>query len=764
MAGAYTSEFAQVQADELERIGSHRVRRGVPGDSPLYGLALSGGGIRSASFALGVLQALDQHDLMKRIDYLSTVSGGGYMGSALTWFMRNGRATFPFGIKGLGVRSAPESRGVAESGAPDPNAILSFIRQHGSYLSPRTAFRFDGDASEKDADRGKTAGVGVGSLVAVLLRNMLLCLLVYGSLLVALFAALRLPGAWLAKRCAELGCAALASLPPATSTALLLAALLVGLFLALSLVYPVATFFLHWGHAVPTKDNLFARYSYRVRLWSQSLNGRLLFWIGALLVLASAPWVGALIRKGHFFAEQGVFGLISTIAGAVVGFLRFRSDLAGAAGGAEGASSRALRALAPPLAAFLLVYGLLLLADNVAGSLPGWWAFAPLGPALVVGFTFGINYIGVNRLYRDRLMETFLPSDDAVAANEWRPAREADTARLQEMCAAATRGPYHLINTNLVTVDSDKSKYRGRGGDSLLLSSLYCGSDATGWTATDEWMHGGLSLAAAMAISGAAANPNTGVSGRGPTRNRLLSLVMALLNLRLGYFARNPNPALRGRLSKVPPNLLYPGLWQGLFGRDLSERKPFVELSDGGHFENLGLYELVRRRCDVIVLSDAGADPQLSFSDLAYAAERIRVDFGVNLRLLEGYGLEGILKGSAGDDPMARKYDLSKRGYFLATIEYPDDGGRPEKHGALVYLKSTMIRRVPADVLGYKDRNPSFPDQPTADQFFDEEQFEAYRELGYRLADQAFDALAPAESPTVGEVAWVEIFLRRGGA
>jgi predicted acylesterase/phospholipase RssA len=752
VADAYTREFRRVQRAELERISQHRRHRGD--DSPeLYGLALSGGGIRSASFALGVLQALDRHDLLRRIDYLSTVSGGGYIGSSLSWFMRGGRKTFPFGTRGLGVRSDAE----AEAGGreePAPNAILSFVRQHGHYLSPRTAYRFDAQDGDGDADRGKTAGVGTGSLVAVLLRNMLLCLLVYGSLLVALFAGLRWPGPWIAKRFEELGVDLLSTLPPATTTTLSIAALLLGLFLVLSVPYPLVTLPLHWGHAVPTKDNRFARYTYRLRLWSQSLTGRLLFWLGVLLVLASVPWVAG--ELAEWLPEQGWWGALSTIAGAVIGFLRFRSDLAGGGSGAKGGLAKALRAAAPPAAALLLVYGLLLLAHHTADALPGAWALVPLIPGVVIGLAFGINYIGVNRLYRDRLMETFLPGDDAVAANEWRPAREADVARLHEMCGPDTGGPYHLVNANLVSVDSSKSKYRGRGGDSFLLSSLYCGSDATGWRSTGDWMHGGLSLAAAMAISGAAANPNTGVSGRGATRNRLLSLVMALLNLRLGYFAQNPNPDRAPRLASFPANLLYPGLVQGLFGRNLSETRPFVELSDGGHFENLGLYELVRRRCDVIIVSDAGADPELSFSDLAYAAERIRVDFGVNLRMSKDYGLDGMLEGSAGDDPMAEKYRLSERGYFLATIDYPD-GRSP---GILVYLKSTMIREVPADVLGYKDRNPDFPDQPTADQFFDEEQFEAYRELGYRIGRQAFTEIQRA-APSHAER--VEIFLGRIG-
>ena len=100
----YTNDFGVVAGAEEQIVDAQRGLRGVARDGRV-GLALSGGGIRSASFALGVLQALQRHSLFRLIDYLSTVSGGGYIGSSLSWFMRDGRKDFPFGTKGLGVRS-----------------------------------------------------------------------------------------------------------------------------------------------------------------------------------------------------------------------------------------------------------------------------------------------------------------------------------------------------------------------------------------------------------------------------------------------------------------------------------------------------------------------------------------------------------------------------------------------------------------------------------------------------------------------------------
>ena len=105
--------------------------------------------------------------------------------------------------------------------------------------------------------------------------------------------------------------------------------------------------------------------------------------------------------------------------------------------------------------------------------------------------------------------------------------------------------------------------------------------------------------------------------------------------------------------------------------------------------------------------------------------------------------------GGAGlvEDPQQRealstvwttKFGLAKRGFALASIKYPDQ----EQCGFLVYIKATMIDRLPSDLYAYKAQNPEFPDQSTLDQFFDEDQFEAYRELGYRLVKRMLAELS----------------------
>jgi hypothetical protein len=247
-----------------------------------------------------------------------------------------------------------------------------------------------------------------------------------------------------------------------------------------------------------------------------------------------------------------------------------------------------------------------------------------------------------------------------------------------------------------------------------------------------------MTLATAMAISGACANPNTGVAGRGPTRARLVSFLMAFLGLRLGYWARNPAATGYHRFmaSVTQPNLLYPGIIQGLLGQRLNEAAGYLELTDGGHFENTGLYELARRRLDVIIVSDAGADPEFSLSDLGDAIERLRVDFGYYVYFRdEEYNLMNLMPGSSTDETFFdRNYCLARHGFAVGRIEYDED-----HIGTLIYIKSTLIRNLPGDLYAYKKANGEFPHQSTTDQFFDEVQLEAYRELGYRLCKEMLE-------------------------
>jgi hypothetical protein len=163
-------------------------------------------------------------------------------------------------------------------------------------------------------------------------------------------------------------------------------------------------------------------------------------------------------------------------------------------------------------------------------------------------------------------------------------------------------------------------------------------------------------------------------------------------------------------------------------------RHRLVNLSDGGHTgDNLGLVPLLRRRCEVIYVGDFEYDPEFAFGSfnnaarLAFIEENIVID--IDLR-----PLIGVKIGS--DDPAIRGF--SQLSVVEGTIRYPATETEPVSTGRLIYMKSSLSevngRQLPAHVLNYKAEHSEFPHQTTADQFFDDAQFEAYRALGEAIA------------------------------
>ncbi|MBI5741584.1 MAG: hypothetical protein HZA16_12830 [Nitrospirae bacterium] len=686
--------YQAVLNEELARIAALRKNRGITekvSADNLAGIAISGGGIRSAAFSLGVLQALVKRDVLKWIDYLSTVSGGGYTGSSLTWFLHdkwehNGapvrygvdKDNFPFGQSRVGARTD----GII-------NSVLDFIRQHGNYMDP-----------------GKC--LNAFSLIAVILRSIILGLMVYFPLIFAVIFAL-VKGKAFENVSAPAGAEWLAWMS-AMNLPVLCAVLLFAIFVVFSLGYSVMTrLYKCLGKDKERATGIFDK-PYMLRMAFQCLAGVILAFCVGLLLIGGLPLVKAKIAA---WAAGG-----STALGALGAVVKFIIDQKQKEKG-EGVLGKLL----VWGASFLLIYGLLLLAYVFADAAECWlWPVSTVILSLTTGLLVNLNYVSLHRVYRDRLMETFLPDIANVRSGQWGPATGANAGKLKDMCGPGSAGPYHIINTNIVLIDSLNAKFRGRGGDNFILSSLFCGSDATGWFSTAEFSKGEMTIASAMAVSGAAVNPHTGVAGAGPTRNRLLSFLMTMMNLRLGYWASNPAKSKKTRT----PNYFCPGL-NGLLGTGFKEDGRFIELSDGGHFDNTGLYELIRRKVKVIIMVDGSADLNCTFADLGNMIGRARVDFGTDIRFEED--LHKLLPGTAGGDAFNEKLNLSARGYAVGSVEYPDG-----TEGKIYYINTVLTPGLPVDIYSFKSANKTFPDQSTTDQFFDETQFEAYRELGYRLA------------------------------
>jgi hypothetical protein len=747
---------------------AEKKKLGIKATAGATGLALSGGGIRSASFGLGVIQALLEHGIMQKVDYLSTVSGGGYIGTSLTWnrHLASDPDSFfnepnPFGVKGQGVRSphAPEGRGQPED-EEDPtggHTFLSYIRQHGNYLGP-------------------SRRMNLVSAIGVAVRNLVISFLIYFSLLliaVSLWAMVTNVAAraidpfkeyigldhvltWLdtaglekanqATPAEETGPAK----PPVADSPkwmyhsfftinFIVAAAILFLWLMYGLVFSFISY--RW----PSEDEHRRSPSYYNRNLFQWINGLLLYGFMGFVLLALVPPIHALFSG--WMVNVGMLGVASGMGAALSKFRKFL--------GAEAVFEKAwIGDRLFEIGAFVFLFAMVIFSYHlslhikvpatVEAPMTFWPLFflVPLAAfAIIFGIHVNINYASLGRMYRDRLMEAFIPDAASVKHNQWDHAWHSDSALLTDMCkgpGGEIRKPYHLINTNVILTSSPKAKYRRRGGDSFLLSPLYCGSEATGFEETDCFMKkrnretGGMTLATAMAISGAAANPHTGVAGKGPTRGPLVSMLMTIFNLRLGAWVSNP----KHDASHQSMNYIRPGLCSLLcFGYDENNR--LLELTDGGHFENLGLYELVKRRVGTIIVSDAGVDKDFTFGDLANAIEKVRTDFGVSIRFEpENDLLNQLLPGAAGSSgKLSERFELAAKGYIQGTIKYPQTGNFEAFEGRIFLLKTTMIKNLPADLYSYKARHDDFPDQPTSDQFFDEKQFEAYRELGYRLAD-----------------------------
>ena len=231
----------------------------------------------------------------------------------------------------------------------------------------------------------------------------------------------------------------------------------------------------------------------------------------------------------------------------------------------------------------------------------------------------------------------------------------------------------------------------------------------------------GISLGTAIAISGAAASPNMGYHS-----SPLVTFILTLLNVRLGAWLGNPGTAGDKTFQLGYPNFSVRPIIAEAFGLT-DDSNPYVYLSDGGHFENLGLYEMVLRRCHYIVVSDAGQDPACSFSDLGDAVRKIRIDLGIPI----DFGPMSIFARS-------NKKSQNKKGRNCAIgkILYSKVDGAEAEDGVLIYIKPACYGEEPRDIYEYFKRNELFPHESTADQFFSESQFESYRMLGVYTMDK----------------------------
>ncbi|MBR1092112.1 patatin-like phospholipase family protein [Bradyrhizobium manausense] len=844
-----TDYFTKAQAEDLiteEKafIASSRAR---DGRTDWYGLALSGGGIRSAIFGLGALQALAAKNVMPSFDYMSTVSGGGYVAAALQWLWRNDPATgsseagFPFG-------ATREYR----CGEDAKDKRLAYLRSHGQYLIPDEHLSIWSLSAvvTRTLFLNLSVWLPIGALayIVMMLLSRLLEKIPYIDKLPNLLAFV-MASRWrndcegdalaICKGAAETAAAAAsaAHIPGGAqictaATSLAAKAMQPACFWKLDLFFEICLVaamlwiarFALWaiGFSIDTRISpkqdvtpnprlrllcgalsLFCGLVFlRLTLWflftnepvldpfsfavgilflvfaylagvlyrlqkanrtvSANYNWRRLFevkagwslpWITILIALGTIPVIPyLLINKAGFAVKAGaaVASLASGLYAAVFGHQAQASQSAPTDLSrwilmvASAIFIYSIAVVAYAIAQFWLDPNFLLdssdaeLASNlIRAGITAWVCVA----LLMASFT-NINYVGLHRFYRDRLMEAFMPSDDAVRRNVidfspfadrlsiadlWPPPRNPATP------AQPRDIPYPIVNTNVIMMNDSDRLLSWRGGDNFIVSPLFVGSAATGWERTRNYIskNGPISVPSAVAASGAAINANAAYVGAGVTRDRLVSIVLVLLNLRLGMWATRPDDHGPGRL-KREPNHWSPGFRYGLTRSGYRSDSTFVELTDGGHFDNSGIYELVRRKCAVIVAIDGEEDPSMALPALYSVVQRVREDFKAKI------DLNGVLDELIPEKGKGYPEGVSfvTRPYFVAPITY--DGG---SSGVLIYVKLSLAQGLGFDALGYRAQHTDFPHQPTLDQFFVPEQVEAYRSVGFLNMDKAIGEL-----------------------
>jgi len=519
---------------------------------------------------------------------------------------------------------------------------------------------------------------------------------------------------------------------------------------------------------------------------------------GYFVQVASGP-----VHK-YIVASGGVIGVISGIVTALLGS---SSSTAAKSSSKDQGSLKstlynvALAVAGPIFVAILIialsvVLDLLLLGDALVNEIqtqtqrtPATLSWATielwLGIGLVIAavvsgfasFFVNINRFSLHALYRNRLIRAYLgASNERREPDSFSGFDFKDNIRVHELWCKESKDPtknknrlFHVINIALNVVSTKRLAWQERKAETFTVSPLHCGSPYLGYRWSNEYgdapktereepdaqerqRNRGIALGTAVAISGAAVSPNMGYHS-----SPSIALLLTLFNVRLGWWLGNPG---KQRYQEDGPKWAAVPLFAEALGRTTDD-SPHVYLSDGGHFENLGLYEMVRRRCRLIVLIDTGCDPDFAFEDLGNAVRKIYIDLGIRITFESLEGLKNHPSGKSYSRAVRDAAALvrvraarpkaagagSKVGempepgeipYFaIGAIDYEHaDHSKPTENGTIIYIKPAYHGTEGAGIKSYATANPDFPHESTANQWFTESQFESYRSLGWYITNE----------------------------
>jgi hypothetical protein len=736
---AATNRLYLFNGDRPQPVPAHREPVEKP-EAEVVGICCSGGGIRSAAFNLGALQALQGKDRLqgpKGARYLAAVSGGSYIAGAFAMVAQTTGEE----------HSDPELIASMKPFAPG-SPEEQYLRNRTDYLAP--------DGMDK-------LYLGFRIVLGLLFNTLFIALPFFGvtvllGLLVYRHAFPELVGCSMHTK----PCPRSVELPP---WCWLVPVVLAGL----SVVLGLALLVLRIKHE---------RHRRALQVWATRL---LVVSAGVALMTVALPELVALFHvhggpsggtplgtnssKPIIGGAAGTAGLLAGITAVLRGFF---VDAEKALTRFQKLSAKMRLVVAYVAAALfgpLLLYGVVVFSlsftlANAVGESERWWLLGGGAGALLL---FALLYARVDLMslslhpfYRRQISTAFAlkrvrathPADAQQERDGIAVERDYDKLVPLSETALESKGWPTLLVCAAANVSDPGATPPGRRITSFTFSAHTIGGPLVGAIETaglekavdrKHKRNRNLTLPAAIAMSGAALAPSMGKMTQRP-----LTFLLALANIRLGVWVPNPRfvegepgrrtwPRARRR-----PRLTY--LLREMIGRNRVDSH-FLFVTDGGHYENLGLVELLRRGCTEIYCFDAsgGEIPGALGDAIALARSELGVEIEIDPAPLvmrrPGDGTAqpagGVQDGAAG---ISSEEDLAQKSVVTGKFTYRDEHKTP---GVLVYARNVMTADSPWDTKAYHHVDRKFPDDTTMDQFYTDQRFESYRVLGQLAGQEA---------------------------
>ncbi|KYH42948.1 hypothetical protein [Branchiibius sp. NY16-3462-2] len=720
-----------------------------PGSGPGTAICLSGGGVRSASVALGAMQQLtrppkDLHPAVEP-DYVVSVSGGGYTAGAY--------------LQALGRNDEPPAPRRLGQVFGESSEEYEWIRRHSSYI----------------ADTPGALVVALGTLARCLVVTQLLLwcpAVVFGILAGALYA--RVP---------------LAAISPVGNRDVPLNQGAWWLVAILSVTFLVAIFgacVCEYGRlpdstAGSTERTGPDRWRWLMMRLATGVCAALLLTVLVTIAAPSVMRVADALFEGstrHLVWTGSVVALVNYAAVVATILWRRRGIFAKVAGwfgkGGQGAPAAVPRGMLQ-LLIVVATLAVIALAWVVTFGGVAVWAFenrlsggdgrAVLALLIAISLLWlmlanlDVTSSSLHPFYRRRLARAFAVRPPASGRPGARPYDFGEFTQLQKFGTTATP---QFVFAAATTLSGAAQGEAGLTATSYTIGPDFVGGPDVGWIATGDLarlvrgrVQRDLTVQAAVATSGGAFASSMGRSSTG------IEKLLAISGARLGTWL--PNPEFMARSSQVAASERGPGYaWRfnlptyrgaGYLYAELLGLHPawgrLVQVTDGGHYENLGLVEALRRRCHTIVCIDAGGDTPPNLSGLGEAVRLAEAELGVQITFDDG-ALQDLAPGTGApfgpaDDFAALNARITKGCVLEGRIDYPAASGLDPQHrrGRLIFAKAVLWQGCPPWLMTYANTkgHEVFPYDSTADQWFDEGQFAAYAELGRLIGQEALGVL-----------------------